>query len=137
MRTFETVKELISMAVRFEVDFVNRLVRTTFTEVVTHWDHSEHTLRLGLDPAFDPSFSELICFDEKASIRLGFLDFRAESDPFSKDSKRAIVAARTYPAVYGIARMFQLVRREGANVKIFQTIPEAEAWLGLPCNDKS
>lgn len=119
------------MAVQFEVDYANRLVRTTFSQVVTHWDHSEHTVRLRLDPAFDPSFSELVRFDEQASIRLGFLDFSAGSDPFSAASKRAIVAAPTYPAVYGMARMFQLARAEAPNVKIFPTIPEAEAWLGL------
>ena len=117
------------MAVRYELNSRDRLVRTTFSGSVTLWDHSEHQMRLRCDPAFDPTFSELVRFDEHADIRLRFMDFRSEGDPFCKISKRAIVASAKQPAVYGIARMFQLARGEDLNGQLFATIGEAKTWL--------
>lgn len=116
------------MAVQYEVDPATRLIRTTFTGVVTHKDPTDNAIRMRCDPAFDPSFSELIQFEEGSEINLSFWDFRSEIDPFSKVSKRALVAS-TQRAVYGIARMFQIARNEDANVRIFATKDEAEAWL--------
>jgi hypothetical protein len=121
------------MAVRYEVDSINRLVKTRFSGTVTRWDHGEHLMRLRSDPTFDPTFSELICFDERADIRLGFMDFRSEGDPFRRTSRRAIVASAKKPAVYGIARMFQLSKGEDHHVRLFATINEATTWLeGTP-----
>ncbi len=71
------------MAVGYEVDAINRLVRTGFSGILAQWDHSEHLMRLRCDPAFDPTFSELGCFDKRADIRLCFMDFRSEGDRFS------------------------------------------------------
>lgn len=116
------------MAVQYRVDPAARLVRTTFTGVVTHRDPTDNAIRLRCDPAFDPGFSELIQFEEGSEINLNFWDFRSDLDPFSKTSKRALVAGKQR-AVYGIARMFQIARNDDANVRIFATTDEAEAWL--------
>ena len=116
------------MGVQYEIDPIEHLVRTKFTGVVTHLDHSEYMAHLRSEPTFNPDFSELIHF-EASEIRLTFIDLRIEADPFDGTSKRAIVASQ--PAVYGVARMFQLARRDDPNVQIFATTGEAERWLGL------
>lgn len=118
------------MAVYYEIDSDNELVRTKFTGLITPWDHTQHTLKLRGDPAFHPSFSELIVFDEQVQIRLSFLDFRLEGDPFSPSSKRALVASPGRQLICGIARMFQLAKGEEPNVRIFPTETAAEGWLG-------
>jgi hypothetical protein len=115
------------MAVQYEIDSANRVVRTTFTGIVEHQDPAAYALRLRDDPAFDPGLSELISFEAWSEIRLSFWDFRGDLDPFSKASKCAIVAG-TDQTIYGIARMFQTVR-DDRRVKIFPTQDEAEAWL--------
>ncbi len=117
------------MAVQYETDPNHHLVRTTFTGVVTRWDQADYQASLRCNRIFDPAFSELIHFEMGAEIQLSFMDFRLEDDPFSRASKRAIVASQ--PEVYRIARLFQLARRDDPNVQIFATTGEAELWLGL------
>jgi hypothetical protein len=116
------------MAVQYEVDPINRVVRTIFSGIVEHQDPSAYALRLRNDPAFDSGFSELISFEAWSEIRLSFWDFRDDLDPFSRASKCAIVAGADQ-TIYGIARMCQTVR-DDRNVRIFTTREEAEAWLG-------
>jgi hypothetical protein len=134
MTTHKASKEPPNMAVKYEIEPANRLVRTTFTRIVTSWEHSLHLTNLRMDPKFDPNFSELLYFDDKVNMRLGFMDFRSEIDPFSRTSRRAIVASKSQPAVYGTARMFETGRGD-PNIRVFPTIAEAESWLGVEPED--
>jgi hypothetical protein len=104
------------MAVQYEVDSANRIVKTTFTGIVEHQDPTAYAIRLRTDPAFDPGFSEVISFESWSELRLS-RDFRNDLDPFSKVSKCAIVVGENR-TLYGIARMWQTAR-DDRNVSIF------------------
>jgi hypothetical protein len=120
------------MATQYGIDFVNRIIRTRLTGVITHADYAGHLRKLATDPAFDPTFSELVQFGEPPlEIHLSFMAFSSGRDPFSTTSNRAIVAPPEQEAVYGIARMFQLAKDERPNIRIFPTTADAEEWLGV------
>lgn len=118
------------MPTQYIVDIGNRIVRTTFSGVIKPRDPIENVLRLRADPAFRPSFSELIEFDENSDVQLSATDFAmlVEIDPFLQTSKRAIVVG-TRQSVYGTARMFQILMHHDRSVRIFVSEREAESWL--------
>lgn len=122
-----------SMSVQYDLDSRRRIVRTTFRGAIGHLDPSRYLVRLRSDPAFDPHFSELVNLSACSEIHLSFTDFLmlADIDPFSKQSKRAIVVGNR-PEVYGIARMYQQARPDNRRIAIFTTPNEAEAWIKTP-----
>jgi hypothetical protein len=121
------------MPVLYEVDSSNWIVRTTFSGLVSQRDRLDHLRALRADPTFDPSFSELINFDTCSVLNLSFTDFLMLSkiDPFSKESKRAIVVG-TRPVIYGVARMYQQTTDNDPRVRIFATMDDAEQWIKDP-----
>ena len=57
--------------------------------------------------------------------------FARERDPFSHESKRAVVAPKR--AMYETAKMYKLIRKD-ENIVLFKTVDEAKDWLGLSTN---
>ena len=121
------------MSVHYVLDIENRVVLTIFKGVVTLRDAVEECTRLQQDPAFDPGFSELVDFSAASDVQMRYTDFRSllEIDPFACNSKRAFVIA-SHDAVYGTARMYQIMRGNHPWVKLFATIEEAVLWLTSP-----
>ena len=120
------------MPARYVIDRQDRTVRTVFSGVLTRNEVAEQARKLGDDPDFDPAFSELVDLTAASEVRLGNEDFRmlAQVDPFHPESKRAFVVLSA--AIYGVTRMFQLLRDSSANIAIFKTTEEAVAWLREP-----
>jgi len=90
-----------------------------------------HATALSSDPAFDPRFSELVDSTAVERHGLSFSDIYHiihEGDPFSTESKRAIVVSDD--AGYGTARAYQLAKKEPP-VRVFRDKDEALRWLEM------
>jgi hypothetical protein len=113
------------------VDPKHRIVIAKFGGDLTMADAERFAADLRNNPAFDPSFSELSDLTEVENPQIDYASaarFARESDPFSHESRRAIVAPRR--SVYEVARMYQLIRND-ENIVLFKTMDEAKGWLGL------
>ncbi len=121
------------MPAHYAIDAGNRIVRTTFTGVVTHSDPANNNLKLSRDPAFDPTFSELVEFNDVSDIQVNSTDLLAllKLDPFSENSRRAFVVG-SRNVIYGIVRMYEILRNDTPCIKIFETVDEALSWLTGP-----
>jgi hypothetical protein len=97
-------------------------------------DIIDYANRLRDDPAFSPSFSELLDFTDLKSANLTYSDFTEISlkiDPFSPVAKRAFVAV-TGTTPYGLSRMYQAIgSNSGRDIQVFGSVGEAKRWLGL------
>ena len=120
------------MPARYSIDSSQHVVFTTLSEVVTLDDVVALIARLRDDPQFDSSYSELVDLSGTDEVRLGFTDFHhlATIDPFTKKAKRAFVVPQ-HGAVFGVTRMFQQIRRENPDIRIFSSREEALEWVGL------
>jgi len=116
----------------YTIDAGNRIVRTIFTGVVAHSDPANNNLKLSHDPAFEPTFSELIEFNDVSDIQVNSTDLLAllKLDPFSENSRRAFVVG-SRNVIYGIVRMYEILRNETPCVRIFETADEALSWLTM------
>jgi len=126
------------MPAHYVIDTENRTVLTVFKGVVTLREAAEQSAKLRDDPAFYPDFSELIDFNAVSEVQMGYADFSSllEIDPFSASSKRAFVIGSPN-AVYGTARMYQIMLGDEACVEIFKTIGEAARWLASTADPTS
>lgn len=117
------------MPARYVIDVENRVVWATFHGVITYADAAEMAAALAKDSRFDPDFSELADFEEGTDLQLQFHDFRdlSRMDPFSISAKRAFVARSR--ALYGVLRIYQIMREDSPNVRLFDTLDEAVRWL--------
>jgi hypothetical protein len=118
------------MPVSYVIDKENRLVISTATGVVTSEEIQGFRRQILQDPDFDPTFSQL------GDLSLATLDLDAdevkvlaEGSVFSLTSRRALVG--TSLEVYGLARMFEIVRglRGDQAIRVFRTRDDALAWL--------
>jgi hypothetical protein len=115
---------------QFSIELASQIVRTAYSGVVTAREISDYSARLQVDPVFRPHFSELVTFEGNADIRLSYLDWKslAGLDPFSSTSKHAfVVDSRT--ALRGAIRMYQSAKDDTDNIRIFEAVDEALAWL--------
>lgn len=118
------------MPTQYSIDVHDNIVRTTFTGTITAREVSEYSARLHSDPGFRPRFSELVIFEGNPDVHLSYLDWQSLSgcDPFLSTSKHAyVVHGRN--AVYGAIRMCQCARNDTTNIRIFDAVDEALAWL--------
>jgi hypothetical protein len=85
------------------------------------------------DPDFDPSFSQLGDLSAVTGIDITADEVRivAETSMFSLTARRALVGDS--PEVYGLARMFSILRdfRGDREIRVFRSRKEALAWLLL------
>lgn len=93
-------------------------------------DFFDHHRRLAADPAFRPSFHQYL--DASAVTDLGLtpngVRRAAGFQIFSAGSKRVIIAPAD--AVYGMARMFEILRTRGPEqVRVFRSREQGLAWL--------
>jgi hypothetical protein len=118
------------MPVRYVIDVNRRLVRTSFTGILTVDDLLTHIAELRADPAFNPQFSEIIDASQVEDVPLGYEELKrlAPMDPFSTSTKRAFVIP-TRTVAFGVARMYQLLQNEDPRIRIFQNEEDAARWL--------
>jgi hypothetical protein len=119
------------MPASYKIDKEQRLVLSSGTGVVTAEDMWAHQRQLSNDKDFDPSFSQLV--DLTGVTAIGFtpddVHGLAERSIFSPQSRRAFVAKRDL--LYGLARMFELLReaRGKDEIQVFRDRNEALEWL--------
>jgi len=115
----------------FSVDKDRRLVVVKFKGSVTVQEISQYVENLVAHPHFDPSFSEITDlravqhFDLQAN---DFLILADQIDPFSLTAKRAFVVQTSLQSQ--AARMHKFLRAH-RTIEIFESVAQAEAWLGL------
>jgi hypothetical protein len=116
---------------------IDREARIVFTapvgEPVTFARVRLYQLALAADPAFDPTFGQLLDFTDASEIIVSADDVRllATHSVFRAGSRRALVASGL--RVFGFARMFQaLTDGLGPDLRVFKDRAAAMEWLGLP-----
>jgi hypothetical protein len=117
-------------AFRFQVDVERQLVTVTFGNRVTAEEIGEYVQKLVAQPSFQPTFSEIVDIREAQDVDLqadDFLKLADQVDPFSPKAKRAFVARTTIQN--HAARMHKILRSQ-RNIEIFQTLEDAERWMG-------
>jgi len=90
------------------VDSKNRIVSANFGRRLTMSDAERFATDFRNNPAFDPSFSELSDLTDVEDPQIDFASaarFARYSDPFSHESKRAIVAPKL--VMYETALMYK------------------------------
>jgi hypothetical protein len=121
------------MPVSYRIDNERRLILTsaegcvTFAEVQTHQD------QLLSDPAYDPSFDQLIDGTAATEFALSADEARqvAKRQLVSKQSRRALVA--TEAAIFGMGRLMAAYQEIYglSNVEVFYKLEEALEWLNI------
>lgn len=119
------------MAVHHFVDPSREVVITTCSGQVTFEDAITSCNGLRRNPDFRPDFRQIGDLSHISDFRLDAGSVREiyRNDPFSNQSKRAIVTP-TSGLVFQFARLYQSLV-SNSKFEIFQTIPEALAWLAL------
>jgi len=119
------------LAITYEIDTGKGLVTTTISGTLSFDECNDHHYRLGADPAFAPSYNELIDGGNTEQVELfsKAIFSLAESCPFGPDSFRAINAG-CKKVHFGLARMFQAFAtgRHGT-IEVFRSREEALQWL--------
>jgi hypothetical protein len=125
------LQPIASMPLSYVIDKKNRLVVVTATGVLAVDEILEFRRQFSSDPDFDPDFSQLgdLSGVTKVVLTAAEIKMLAETGPFSHTARRAFVGLR--PEVYGLARMFEIVRglRGDQHVRVFHSRDEALAWL--------
>ena len=120
------------MPASYRVNKRNRLIVSTATGVLTTDDMVQHLRRLMKDKDFDPTFSQLVDFDDVTEIAVATDDVRkmAEKSIFSPGARRALVAEKSDVA-FGLSRMFEILRdlKGDRDVRVFRDREQALAWL--------
>jgi len=123
------------MPVTYEIDAVDRVIRTSCTSPLTYAEVIEHFRELGRDPACMGPLNVLLDVSEAdvppqgGQIQAINMELSALRDKVQFEVC-AIVATRD--AMFGMMRMFEaLARPYFLATRVFRARPEAEAWLAL------
>lgn len=114
------------------VDAEHGVVITRCSGHVTRNDVMNSIASLRKNPGFRPNFRQLINLMDALKFDLDFKDLygiRQIYDPFSSESRRAIVAPQG-GAGYGLARMYQAIV-DSEHMEVFVSLLDAISWLGL------
>ena len=117
------------MTTTYSVDPAARVVFTSISVPLTLGDLIALSDALRKDPSFDPTFDELLKVSPGSAVNFRYGDVQEATriDPFSKQSRRAIVVQTEVD--YGVARMYEMVH--GGHIQVFRSLEEARAFLGL------
>ena len=120
------------MAASYRIDKQKRLIVSTASGVLTLDDVLRQQERLLKDTDFDPSFSQLVDFDDVTEVAVATDDVRrmAEKSIFMPGTRRALVAQKSDVA-FGLSRMFEILRnlKGDEGVRVFRDRDQAIAWL--------
>ena len=118
------------MPVTYHIDVVRRLVLSHATGRLTDADLQQHQQQLQQEPAFDPTFCQLLDWTGVTTLGLTAegLRHRVAGSIFQPGTPRAI--AVSHPVLYGFARMIQSLQSfQGGNMRVFRELTAAQAWL--------
>jgi hypothetical protein len=123
------------MPLTYVIDAKVRVVYITLYDVVTFAEFVDARTRLMGEPAFDPTFSQLLDMRLVSSLRMTGDSVRklAHETAFSGTSPRALVVANNLHS--DLAQMYATYRLlEGGKerIRIFADMDSAMKWLGLP-----
>ncbi|MDD9933552.1 MAG: hypothetical protein OXT09_08115 [Myxococcales bacterium] len=122
------------MPISYTIDLQRQLTRTRAWGVVTDDDLRAHVNalqadannRVELDAIFDGSLIERLQVSAEG-VRAAAQHLRPE--PGIASGRMAMIAPPSKTA-FGMGRMYELLRAD-LEIGIFQSVAEAEAWLGL------
>jgi len=125
------------MPADYIIDTAARLVRSrgwgrlTFTELKKHQD------RLRADPAFDPTFDQLLDFREVEAIMVTADELRVMAAPhiFVAGARRAVLHLPDRPVIRGLVHMFEAFRESAGGherIATFDDLDAALRWLEEP-----
>jgi hypothetical protein len=119
------------MPVAYEIDKKRRLVVCTVTGVVTVEDVLRFREQILGDSDFDPDFSQLVDATAitRTDIRPDQARSLAEESPFSRNSRRALIAGSDLG--FALLRVYEIVRglRGDKQVRVFRNRAAAMEWL--------
>ena len=117
----------------YEIDPARRLIRTTLAGTFSAAEADALYLALRNDPAFDPTFSELMDATQAdgSGISTGKVRQSANRNLFTGASRRAILVSNDLS--FGLARLYSthVDINGGPLVNVFRKREEALRWLGL------
>jgi len=122
------------MPTEFTVYPQHNVVVSRGSGVFTHADFLDHMARMGAAPEFKPDLNHIVdcrAFTKIDLTQKQIMDLAGRSI-FNPRSRRAFVVASELQ--YGLTRMFATYReiKAGQEVMVFQDLPAALSWLGLP-----
>ena len=119
------------MPVAYEIDKKRRLVVCTVTGPVAVEDVVRFREQLLGDSDFDPNFSQLVDATgiTRTDIRPDQARSLAEESPFSRNSRRALIAGSDLG--FALLRVYEIVRglRGDKQVRVFRNRAAAMEWL--------
>jgi hypothetical protein len=120
------------MTAIYRIDKSRRIVFSQATGRVTDEILLQHQRRLSTDPDFEPDYRQLYDFRDVEDLQATSTGVRelAINNQFGRGAQRALIAGSE--AVYGVARMFQIMAEKGPDrIEVFYSLEEALDWLGL------
>jgi hypothetical protein len=121
-----------TMPASYRIDLARRLVLTRAWGVFTAQDLYDHYNTLSTDPAFDPSFPQLVDLRdvERVDMEPSIIRRHALEFLFASGTQRALVTSSD--VAYELARMYKtFAEYVPQNVRVFRDMHDAEQWLGL------
>lgn len=118
------------MAYTYSVDPARRLVVSRASGVFTPDDVIGVRQQVVRDPAFDPSFDQIIDLTDATELRFDYDAMLAvAASSISQTVVRRAIVARTTEQ-HGLACVFQVASEQvGQRIDIFKTFDEADEWL--------
>lgn len=125
------------MPVSYHIDTALGVVYTVATGVTSDSDWLIHQMMLSNDPGFRPGMRHLA--DLRAATELEMsgagINTAAAADPWGKGAKRACVAENE--VVREVVETYMQTRSNPEDdFRLFSSMNEARAWLGLPPETK-
>lgn len=118
------------MPAAYRIDRERGLVLSRAWGALRDDDIRRHYTELAADPAFDPSFRQLVDLLEVTAVELtgACIAEIAKRRDFGPGARRAYVAATD--VAYGVARMLEAYAESvGGEVEVFRDPGSAERWL--------
>jgi hypothetical protein len=116
----------------YAIDSKQALITSRLWGAVTEDEVEDHNTRLRNDPAFVPTYRQLVDMTGITEIRVGtgMINSTSLDQFFAPGTRRAFIASND--GVFGMARMFAL-RAEGMGqvIEVFRDAAKAAEWLGL------
>ncbi len=121
------------MPVTYRFDLPNRLAFSYAWGTLTGPELVAHSRRIQADPRFEPGFRQLQLLSDVDAVAVTTEELRlvAGLNPWGAGSRRAVVVATRQD--FDLARQHELLRMQPADeLRVFQDLAAALAWLGLP-----
>jgi hypothetical protein len=116
----------------YTIDQTRSIVLSRGWGIITDRELLAHTRALAADPRFAPHFCQLADLRDITHLQVTGVTIRqlARLSPFEAGARRALVGSTD--AVYGMARMFQLMRDKSPDdIQVFRDLDAALEWLGM------